>query len=140
MPFNSNPPPVAPASIHEPQPSLTDALVSLFEQQFPQYAGRVGTKFAEDLSTNPRWIRIAIIGGSQSQIECFPVLDVHTFASTYREAELLAWAINGLLLSYPLVMGRLVLTDATVGQIPNDVPWDDPKVRRFVATYQLSIS
>lgn len=83
-------------------------------------------------------IRVRCIGGGDNRISDHPRVDVETFAGTRAVAWPLAETIRQRLISGPQRTTHGVIDRATTEVGPQEIPYDDPDVRRVTATYRLS--
>jgi hypothetical protein len=90
------------------------------------------------LATGRSVIRVRVIGGSDDRIADHPRVDVETFGSTRAAAQPLAETIRQRLISGPLRTSHGIIDRAATEVGPQEIPYDDPDVRRWIATYRLS--
>lgn len=83
------------------------------------------------------WIRRT--GGSDLFLTDYPVVDIDIFGRTRRDAYDLAESIRVRLLATPVLAGGVVIDTATTRTSPTRLPWDNENVRRWGATYELSV-
>lgn len=125
-----------------PYADLTDVLFALAERDFADVYGKMGTSL-EDVEESLPFLRAEIIGGSGGRLQRASLVDVEHFADTYRGAKMQAEAFSAYLLGYPRSVSvdeRLVVLDMVVEtRPPVEMPWDDSSIRRFAATYQISV-
>lgn len=88
----------------------------------------------------PPLLVIERVGGSHDGYRVHDaVIDVDAFAATRQSAETLAWEADRLLLAIQGVTHRgLVVTRVDVTGAPRAIPYGNPKMRRFSATYRLT--
>lgn len=102
-----------------------------------------GMTFDATVDPMPRYI-IRVVDPQASRLTAEPVVDIETVASTYAEAERLAFDADDTLMGYPLSTssgGRVVLVDRVeVLSSPAETRLEgESKIRRFLATYQLVV-
>lgn len=90
------------------------------------------------LADGRKLIRVRVIGGGDDRISDHPRIDVETFASTRAVARPLAETIRQRLISGGHRTVHGVIDHATTEVGPQEIPYDDPDVRRWSATYRLS--
>jgi hypothetical protein len=83
-------------------------------------------------------IRVRVIGGSDDRINDHPRVDVETFAGTRAVAWPLAETIRQRFISGPQRTAHGIIDRATTEVGPQEITYDDPDVRRVIATYRLS--
>ena len=125
-----------------PHADLSDVLFALADRDFPDAFAETGTSL-DEVETNLPYLRVEVVGGQGDRFGRTSLVDVEVFAGTYREAVSLAEALSAYLLGYPrsvMVGERLVVLDVVVEtRPPVELPWDDSQIRRFAATYQISV-
>ena len=125
-----------------PYDDLTDVLFALAARDFQDVYGGFGTEM-NDVETNLMYFRAEIIGGSGGRLNRTSLVDIEHFADRYSTAKMQAEAFSAYLLGYPRsvkVGERLVVLDEVVEtRPPVELPWDDSPIRRFAATYQISV-
>jgi hypothetical protein len=116
---------------------LMDALADLVTDP-----ADVGTVIPADLqnrlAAGRKVIRVRRIGGSDDRISDYPRVDVETFGATRADAWPLAESIRQRLISGPQRTAHGLIDRATTEVGPQEIPYDDPDVRRVLATYRLS--
>ena len=98
-----------------------------------------GTETPADLQQRLPFVRVARIGGPRTSTLDSPTVDVDVFASTYAVGQSLAGRVSDLFLSAPHVAGGALIDTAASITGPVEVPWADPGVRRFLATYRFTL-
>jgi len=83
-------------------------------------------------------VRVRVIGGSDDRISDHPRVDVETFGLTRATARPLAETIRQRMLSGGHRTAYGVIDRATTEVGPQEIPYDDPDVRRWSATYRLT--
>jgi hypothetical protein len=125
-----------------PYDDLTDVLFALATRDFPDVYGGMGTELS-DVEASPLYLRAEIIGGSGGRLNRVSLVDIEHFAGLYSAGKMQAEAFSAYLLGYPRsvkVGERLVVLDEVVEtRPPVELPWDDSPIRRFAATYQISV-
>jgi hypothetical protein len=86
-----------------------------------------------------RVIRVRCIGGSDSRFFDNPRVDVEVFAATRATAMPLAETIRQRLISKPRRTAFGVIDRAETEVRPQEIPYEDPDIRRILATYRLSL-
>lgn len=99
----------------------------------------VGTVTPPNLGASLPFVRIVRIGGAGTRFIDTARIDVDAFAATRSSAYSLAESCRQRLINVPHVVaaGRIdsVITDSG----PHEIPWGDPAVRRFTASYTLTV-
>ena len=131
------------SEILRPYVDITDAIMLLAAQDFPaETYAKMGTSL-DDVEENLPYLRVSLVGGSGGRLNRVSVVDIEHFADTYAQAISQAEAFSAYLLGYPRsvkVGERLVVLDMVVEtRPPVELPWDDSRIRRFAATYQISV-
>lgn len=122
-------------------PDIEHVLFAIIDRDVPDLEGKSSTELPNG-QVMPR-VRVARIGGRQHRLKDYPVVDIEVFAPG-ATGKLLAAAINTALYSYPggvavdskFVKVEDVQTRASFARRP----WEDDLVRRYGATYQLTVS
>lgn len=84
------------------------------------------------------FVRVMRIGGSDNRFTDFPRVDVEVFSPSRQTAYALAEAIRARLLGYPIPVSGGLIDRVRTETAPFRAPWADPKIHRYLATYQLS--
>lgn len=117
------------------------ALMDLFADLVTDPADVV-TVIPDDLQTrlaaDRPVIRVRVVGGSDDRISDHPRVDVETFGPTRAVSKPLAETIRQRLLAGGHRTAHGVIDRATTEVGPQEIPYDDPDVRRWSATYRLS--
>lgn len=90
------------------------------------------------LAADRHVIRVRCIGGSDDRISDHPRVDVEVFGATRAVAKPLAETIRQRLISGGHRTAHGVIDRATTEVGPQEIPYEDPDVRRWSATYRLS--
>lgn len=102
----------------------------------------VGTVIPSDLQTRlaagRKVIRVRVIGGSDDRISDHPRVDIETFAATRADAKSLAETIRQRLISGGHRTAHGVIDHVATEVVPQEIPYDDPAIRRWSATYRLT--
>lgn len=104
--------------------------------------GTTGTTTPADLAGSLPFLRVVRFGGGDDRFTDSARIDIDAFEETRPVARLLAETVRQRLLSYPHVVSSDGLTividrvDTLTG--PQEVPWGNPGLRRFTASYTLS--
>lgn len=118
-------------------PDVARALVSLLEQ-FVDGPDHVGTETPDDLQVSMPFVRVLRVGGGDDTITDFPTVEVDSFASTSTEAERLAERIRDWLTArWRRTSDGVVIDRVFTESGPHERPWEDPRVRRWGATYNV---
>lgn len=100
--------------------------------------GTTGKVTPPNLASEVPFIRVSRIGGPDTRFIDTARVDVDCFGLTRNDAYNLAEACRQRLLNVPHVVaaGRIdsVITDSG----PREIPWGDPTVRHFTASYSVS--
>ena len=116
-------------------------MMALLDRDVPELADKSGTELP-DGQTVP-YARIERLPGRRNRLKDYPWVDIEVFAEG-TAGKILLETIDTALSSYPrgvAVGDRFVkLEDITVITPPRRLPWDDDRVRRYAATYQLRLS
>lgn len=132
-------------NILAPFPDTEEALALLIEQwrdadSLP--ALEVGGDLPVDLASGS-YVFLERIGGSRTRLNDYPTVDVEVFAPGRAAARSLSESIDALILGYPhgvTVGSEKVVIDAAASlRTPTLLPWEDSRVKRYGATYQLSV-
>lgn len=104
----------------------------------------VGGDMLGDLGGMPWYVRIdKVPGGRSDRLQGDFVIDLEVYHPNYLAGESLAFSIEAFLLGYPHVVvvdGQTVVIDSIQQNAgPAEIPWDDPNVTRFLATYVITI-
>lgn len=92
-----------------------------------------------DLGSMGPFARVSRFGGSDNLITDTARVDVDCFAATRAEAYAAAEQVRQRLLCAPHVIDTVGTIDrAATLTSPNEVPWADPNLRRFTASYSLT--
>jgi len=100
--------------------------------------GGIGTVTPSNLNTSMPFVRVTRIGGGDTRITDTARVDVDAFGATRTVAYNLAEACRQRLISGPHVTAPGVLDSVTTDAGPHEVPWGDPTIRRFTASYSVS--
>lgn len=96
--------------------------------------GDTGTETPTDLQGNLPFIRVIRRGGPNDRISDQASVDIDVFAATRASGVPLCEVIRQYLLtSYEMPEIDRVSTSSG----PQELPWDDPNVRRWVSSYQV---
>lgn len=99
-----------------------------------------GPETPGDLQQRLSFVRATRVGGGADRVTDSPVVDVDVFADRYDVGWPLAAAIRDLLLDPPHVVDGAVIDTCTLITGPMELPWSDPGVRRFLATYRFTLT
>jgi hypothetical protein len=122
-------------------PDIEHVLFAIIDRDVPDLEGKSGTEIPK--AQEMPYVRVARIGGRQVRLKDYPVVDIEVFAAG-AAGKLLAAAINTALYSYPggVAVDSMFVTveDVQVRASLARRPWEDDLVRRYGATYQLTVS
>jgi hypothetical protein len=96
-----------------------------------------GTDLQDVVADGPL-IKVARLGGDDDRFTAVPRVDVGVYATTESTGAPLAELARQRLLSYPHTTAAGVIDRVTTEVSPHEVPYDDPGVRLFTATYRLA--
>lgn len=101
--------------------------------------GGAGIETPANLQDRLPFIRIRNLGGPNDGITTYPTVDIDVFSSTRDTGYGLAEDIHQLLLTQHnrTASGQIDFVETEVS--PVEMPWADDNVRRFFATYRLSL-
>jgi hypothetical protein len=97
-----------------------------------------GTVTPDNLQTVTPFIRVSRIGGPDSLFIDSGRIDLDCFATTRSAAYSLAESCRQRLLTVPHVVSAGRIDSVTTDSGPHEVPWGDPTVRRFTASYTVT--
>lgn len=103
----------------------------------------VGLDYDASVDQLPRYL-VSVVDPQAGRLEAGVIMDVESLATTFREAENLAFEADDIMMGYPLSIssgGRVVLVDR-VGVVASPAVLNmegETKIRRFLATYQLVV-
>lgn len=122
-------------------PDIEKVMFALLDRGVPALAGKSGTELP-DAQVMP-YVRVHRIGGRRNRLKDYPWVDVEVFAVGVAGKSLLE-DIETALFGYPegvAVGSKFVkVEDVQVRASLDRRPWDDDSVRRYGATYQLTVS
>lgn len=97
--------------------------------------GTCGTETPPDLQNHLPFVRIKRRGGTNDQFSDYARVDIDVFAETRAVGVPLTEEIRQYLLDgWALRQFDWVVTESG----PQELPWDDPNVRRWVSTYRIT--
>lgn len=79
------------------------------------------------------------VGGASTRLADYPVVEVDTFGHARQQTYDLAQSIHVALSAAPVLAGGVVIDTIETRVAPVRRPWDNPNVRRWAATYELSV-
>jgi hypothetical protein len=122
-----------------PYVDVHTALTELLADLVP--AGHVvtwtGTNLQDVIASGPL-IKVARLGGDDDRITAVPRVDADVFATTESSGAPLAELVRQRLLSWPHNTAAGVIDRVITEVAPHEVPYDDPGVRLFTATYRIA--
>lgn len=98
-----------------------------------------GTETPPDLQDRLPFVRVARVGGPDNVIDDYPLVDVDVFAATRAVAAPLAERLRQRLLAGPHRTPAGVIDRVRTTSGPVQLPWADPGIRRFGATYRAAM-
>lgn len=125
-------------------PDIEAALLDWLKATFPELAdadGKVDLHVGSEppgpsLDARLPFVVVARVGGPDDFHTDYPVVDIDVFGAGRRQAYDLAEGVRTALLAKPQVGGVTIDTVRTRTFMRR--PWDNPKIRRWGATYELS--
>lgn len=124
-------------------PDQTEAVMDLCVRWYPELATkpggdfRTGRVFPPDLISKLPYVRVRDIGGNDDGLTDVPLIDVDVFHRTFDLARAMAKGIQTRLLAVPHLINGVVIDQVNTAMRPHDVPWDDERIARFYASYQV---
>lgn len=127
-------------------PDVEDVLLQLLDG-----LGDVGTFLPSDLKDRldpvggppGTFHRVYRFAGPDDGITDRPVIGIATFASTRAVGQPSAEAVRQRMIAAPHTIatatGTVVIDTATTAEAPHEVPWGDSAVRRWEASYRLTL-
>ena len=101
--------------------------------------GTTGTVVPADLTSHMPYVRVARFGGGDDRFTDTARVDVDCFAATRVVAFSTAEEVRQRLLDYPHVVTDVGTLDyVSTLTSPHEVAWQDPDVRRFTASYEIT--
>lgn len=95
------------------------------------------------LSEKLIYVSVEVNGGEQDYFESAPIIDIDVFALKKLDAKNAIATIVLYFLRYPqsvVVDGRHFMVDAVdIISVPQDMPWEDPKIRRQSVTIKPTV-
>lgn len=99
-------------------------------------ADHVDTETPDDLQEQMPFIRVERIGGGRDIVSDSPAVELQFYAATYAEVQPLAEQVSEWLCAPPPPISQIDRAVCTAG--PTEIPYGDVRIRRMVATFQLS--
>lgn len=96
-----------------------------------------GTDLQDVVASGPL-VKVTRLGGDDDRLTARPRVDVGVYAETESAGAPLAERVRQRLLSYPHATTAGVLDRVVTEVAPHEVPYDDPGVRLFTATYRMA--
>lgn len=121
----------------DPMPRVERGVRRIIVERVPVPDLSVGTSLPTPMRVP--FVRLGRVAGQRLRLNDYPTLDVESFGATYADAASLAERIDAVMFGFPLRGGDLVIDSVTASVAPVELPWDDATVRRFLATYRLSV-
>lgn len=116
-------------------PHVQKLLVLLLEEMAGG-ADRTGTETPDDLQDHLPFVRVRRITGDSTWLNDHPVVEVDVFATTQEAAWRLAEDIRDFIVGPPPPHPLFDRIDCEQG--PRELPWADPRVRRWGADYRVT--
>jgi hypothetical protein len=124
-----------------PFPDIERVLMSLIDRDVDGMNEKSGTELPDGLDVP--FARVARVGGRRNRLKDYPWVDIEVFA-TGTDGKSILEDIEAALFGYPgavAVGERFVkIEDVQVRAALHRRPWEDDRVRRYAATYQLRVS
>ncbi len=99
-------------------------------------ADHVDTETPEDLQGQLPFIRVQRLGGGRGQVTDVATVELQFFSRTYAEVQPLAERVTEWLCGPPSAIAQI--DRARCAGSPVEIPYGDERIRRMVATYQLT--
>ncbi len=116
-------------------PDVESAVMDLLERW---YGLNVGTATPADLEDFLPYVRVGLVAGRDDFVTDYSVLDLDVFTATRQQGYDLHEDIRARLLGRPHATGLAVIDRVRTEEKARPVPWDNPRVRRRLATYRIS--
>lgn len=101
--------------------------------------GRTGTVLPDDLAELPLFVRCRRIGGADDRVTDVARVAVEVFAPTRAAAWTAARQIQQALISGPRAVPGVGVIDRVRTEVgPQDLPYEDPRIRCVSATYEVA--
>jgi hypothetical protein len=100
--------------------------------------GSTGTVTPPTLETSTPFIRVSRIGGPSDRFMDFGRIDVDCFGATRGAAYSLAETCRQRLINVPHAVTAGIIDSVITDSGPHEIPWGDPKVRCFTASYTVT--
>jgi len=97
-----------------------------------------GTSTPPNLASAVPFVRVSKIGGPDSRFIDESRVDVDAFGIDRPTTQALAEACRQRLLNVPHVVAAGRIDSVTTDSGPREIPWGDPSVRHFVASYTIT--
>ena len=134
--------------LDRPYPSIPRAVMALLKYEMPGLIETVISSWPADATqraTAPGalpLVRVAGLGGTTDETTKSEPIDVDVLTSTWSASDLISRQIEQVLMAYPHQVrsgGPFAYLDFVTTIVgPQEVPWGDPNVRRFIASYRIS--
>ena len=126
----------------DPEEATREFVLDCFKDLEDFGAANVGNFPGPGLAEKLPYVSVDLVDGPADYFEASPIMAIDVFAGRKDLAKKLAWELQLYFMRYPQVVevqGRAFVLDfAECLSIPHDVPWDDTKVRRQSARYQIT--
>ncbi len=96
----------------------------------------VDTETPDDLQDRLPFIRVERVGGGRDRVSDAPVIELQFYAATYAAVQPLAEQVCEWLCGPPSPVAAIDRALCTSG--PTEIPYGDERIRRMVATFQLT--
>ena len=125
--------------------ALQDGLIADFTElaSRPDGQDRVGLRLLDrTLDQGEFYVRVGRVGGAGDLLTSRGAFDVDVYGTSYTATWDFAQRIHQWVIRYPRRIesnARFVVLDSVgVTMEPQEVPWSDPRVRRFMMSYNIS--
>jgi len=122
-------------------PDIEKVVMAMIDRDVADMDEKSGTELPTDQAFP--YARVARVGGRRNRLKDYPWVDIEVFAADVEGKSILE-DIEAALFSYPgavAVGERFVkIEDVQVRAALHRRPWEDDRVRRYAATYQLRVS
>ncbi len=115
-----------------------DVLEGLYPQLTEGGVRLADTETPANLQDLPVFVRVTLVTGRDDRITDRSVVDVDVFASSRAVAYAWAQDIRSRLTGGPHRAGSGVIDRVVTEEKPRRLPWEDPNIRRFGATFRIS--
>lgn len=123
----------------DPFPDIELALITGFKAKLVSTAGQVTVKneTPSNLEDALPFVAVSVLDDSDDDFTRRAQVDVDVYAATRADGYALSEQVRGLLKASAR-LGGVTIDRVLTTSGPKRVPWDNPGVRRFFATYRIS--